>query len=110
MGSKPTPGEIRKALRWHWACQRRSPENAPVVAPSKDVWIIAERHVLEKGRQKAVGLWDLPVLAFRALRRDPSLVNTLFPGGLQLILVDQAEELTPVHAAFLERLSHRSGR
>ena len=88
--------------------QRRWPEDAPAVAPSRDFWIIAEWYVLEKDRQNALDRWDLPLMAFRALGLEPSLVNALFPGGFQHILVDQAEELTPVYAAFLERLAGHS--
>ena len=108
LGRKPSPGEIRRALRWHWGVQQRWPEDAPAVAPSRDFWIIAEWYVLEKDRQNALDRWDLPLMAFRALGLEPSLVNALFPGGFQHILVDQAEELTPVHAAFLERLAGHS--
>ena len=108
LGRTPSRAEIRQALRWHWAVQQRWPEDAPAVAPSRDFWIIEEWYVLEKKRQDAVDRWDLPVIAFQALGRDPSLVDALFPGGFQHIMVDQAEELTPMHAAFLERLAGRS--
>lgn len=109
LGEKPERAEIRRALRWYWQNQRRWPGDPAVDAPKRNWLAWAQLYASEKVRLNAVDCWDLPVMALRALDRDPLLQTLWGPDGFRHILVDQAEELTPAQVAFIQRLASRSG-